>query len=116
MGRKLTSAITRSADSSKYTLYTVPSKHSADWSLIYVLSLTGTETPTVYWYDSHLNVEYKVISAKNLGIGDSMILQNSVVVLQQNDEIRVQNGTSTQDATYLVTVELEAHTTTQFHQ
>ena len=114
MGRKVTAAITRTV-ADKVTLYTVPTRNRAQWELMYVISLTGTDTPAVYWYDASDNVEYQVLGAKNLGAGEFVLLTDAVVVMEENDEIRVKNsGTNT--VTYIATVELIQNTAVSFHQ
>ena len=114
MGRRVSAAVTRTV-ADKYTLYKVPTRNRAEWSLMYVVSLTGTDTPAVYWWDSSENVEYQVLGAKNLGAGEFVMLSTGVVVLEENDEIRVKNsGTNT--VTYIATVELFQKTSVTFHQ
>lgn len=114
MGRKVTAAVTRTV-TDKYTLYTVPTRNRAEWSLMYVISLTGTDSPAVYWYDSSENVEYQVLGAKNLGAGEFVLLSDAVVVLEENDQIRVKNS-STNTMTYIATVELIQNTAVSYHQ
>ena len=114
MGRKVTAAITRTV-ADKVTLYTVPTRNRAQWELMYVISLTGTDTPAVYWYDASDNVEYQVLGAKNLGAGEFVLLTDAVVVMEENDEIRVKNS-STNTLTYIATVELIQNTAVSFHQ
>lgn len=114
MGRKVTAAVTRTV-TDKYTLYTVPTRNRAEWGLMYVLSLTGTDTPAVYWYDKSQNIEYQVVGAKNLGAGEFVLLTDAVVVMEEEDEIRVKNS-STNTVTYIATVELIQNTAVSFHQ
>ena len=114
MSRKVTAAITRTV-TDKITLYTVPTRNRAQWELMYVISLTGNDTPAVYWYDSSQNVEYQILGAKNLGAGDYVLLSDAVVVMEENDEIRVKNS-STNTVTYVATVELIQNTSVSFHQ
>lgn len=114
MTRKVTAAITRTV-TDKVTLYTVPSRNRAQWEMMYVISLTGTDSPTVYWYDASENVEYTVLGAKNLGAGDYVLLSTAVVVMEENDEIRIKNS-STNTVTYIATVELIQNISVSFHQ
>lgn len=113
MSRKISVAATK-ATTTKDTLYTVPVKNTALWTLMYIISLTSTETPKVYWWDSSTNTEYFVVGGKNLGVGDYVLLSNAEVVLQEGDEIRIQN-TGTNTVTYIATLELVANQATQFH-
>ena len=114
MSRKVSAAITRTV-ADKITLYTVPTRNRAEWEMMYVLSLTGTDTPAVYWYDSSENVEYQVLGAKNLGAGEFVLLSTAVVVMEEADEIRVKNS-STNTVTYIATVNLVQNTSVSFHQ
>ena len=114
MSRKVTAAITRTV-TDKVTLYTVPTRNRAEWELLYVISLTGNDTPAVYWYDASANVEYQVLGAKNLGAGDYVLLNNAVVVMEEDDQIRVKNS-STNTVTYIATVNLVQNTAVSYHQ
>lgn len=100
-----TSAIVARTTATKHTLYTVPARNIGKWELLYFVSLTGTDSPSVYWYDSSTSTEYKIFGSKNLGAGDYVLLNNAIVVLEEGDEIRVQNS-STNTVTYIVTIEL----------
>jgi hypothetical protein len=113
MSRKISVAKTKTT-TAKETLYTVPVKNTGLWQLAYVISTGGTNTPSVYWYDSSTTNEYVVLSGKNLGAGDFVLLSDAEVVLQEGDEIRIsQSGTSS--VTYIFTVELVPNQATQFH-
>jgi hypothetical protein len=113
MSRKISTASTKTT-TAKETVYTVPTKNAGLWQLLYVISTTGTNTPSVYWYDSSTTNEYLVLSGKNLGTGDYVLLNQAEVVLQENDEIRIaQSGTSS--VTYIFTVELVPNQAVQYH-
>lgn len=99
------SAIATRTTADKHTLYTVPARNIALWELLYFVSLTGTDSPTVYWYNASTNTEYTIFGAKNLGAGDYVLLTDAVVVLEEGDEIRVKNS-STNTVTYMITVTL----------
>ena len=113
MSRKISVATTKTTTAEE-TLYTIPVKNTGLWQLAYVISIGGTNTPTVYWYDASADTEYVVLSGKNLGAGDFILLSETEVVLQEGDRIRVaQSGTSS--VTYIFTVELVPNQATQFH-
>lgn len=113
MSRKVSAVATRTANS-KVTIFTVPTKNTGFWKMMYIISLTGVETPKVYWYDKSTNTEYFIVGGKNLGAGDYILLDgNTEVVLQEGDEIRVQN-TGTNTVTYIATIELMPEQTVQF--
>jgi len=109
------SAIATRTTTDKHTLYTVPARNIAFWELLYFVSLTGTDSPTVYWYDASTNTEYTIFGAKNLGAGDVVMLSTGVVVMEEDDEIRIKNS-STNTVTYVATVELQQNTSISYHQ
>jgi len=111
---KKTSAIVTRTSATKYTLYKVPPSNRGEWELLYVVSLTGTDSPSVFFYDSSTDTEYKIFGAKNLGAGDYLLLTDAVVVMEQNDEIRVQNS-GTETLTYVVTVNLIQNIASSYH-
>ena len=113
MSRKV-SAVTTKTTTTKDTILTVPTKNTGLWQLMYIISLTGNDTPKVYWYDVSTNTEYFIVGGKNLGAGDYIILDgNTEVVMQAGDQIRVQNS-STNTVTYIATVEFIPETAVQF--
>lgn len=105
MGRKVSAIVNRTV-TDKYTLYTVPSRTRGLWEMLYIISLAGTDSPTVYWYDASSDTEYSVFGAKNLGAGDYILLTDAVLVLEEGDEIRIKNS-STNSVSYIVTLELD---------
>jgi hypothetical protein len=113
MSRKV-SAVTTKTTTTKDTILTVPTKNTGLWQLMYIISLTGNDTPKVYWYDVSTNTEYFIVGGKNLGAGDFIMLDgNAEVVMQAGDQIRVQNS-STNTVTYVATVEFIPETAVQF--
>ncbi len=102
-GRKVT-ATAMQTDTTKVTLYTCPDKHHALWQLAYVISLTGNDSPSVYWYDYSKNTEYKILGGKNLSAGDYVLLNQAEVAIEEGDQVRVQNST-TNSVTYVCTFE-----------
>jgi hypothetical protein len=111
--RKISVASTKTT-TTKDTIYTIPVKNSGLWSLMYVISTTGTNTPSIYWYDSSADTEYLILSGKNLGSGEYVILNQAEVVLQEGDQIRIQQS-GTSSVTYICTIELVPNLATQFH-
>ena len=112
-GRKV-SAIVNKTDTNKYTLYVVPNRTRAAWNLMYIISLTSNDSPTVYWYDYSSDTEYTILGGKNLGTGEYILLSDAHVALKENDEIRIQNA-GTNDVTYIATIELVPAEAIQFH-
>ncbi len=88
MSRKV-SAVTTKTTTTKDTILTVPTKNTGLWQLMYIISLTGNDTPKVYWYDVSTNTEYFIVGGKNLGAGEFIRLDGEAeVVLQAGDQIR----------------------------
>jgi len=113
MSRKV-SAVTTKTTTAKDTILTVPTKNTGLWQLMYIISLTGNDTPKVYWYDVSTDTEYFIVGGKNLGAGEFIRLDGEAeVVLQAGDQIRVQNS-STNTVTYIATVEFIPETAVQF--
>ena len=113
MSRKISVASTKTT-TAKDTLYTVPIKNTGLLTVTYVISTAGTNTPSVFWYDASAATEYLVLSGKNLGAGDFVLLADKEVVLQEGDQLKVSQS-STNSVTYIFTVELVANQATQFH-
>lgn len=113
MSRKISVASTKTT-TSKDTLYTIPVKNTGLWQLAYVISTAGVNTPSVYWYDASENTEYLILSGKNLGAGEFVLLSDAEVVLQEGDQLRI-SQTGISSVTYIFTVELVANQATQFH-
>ena len=113
MTRKVSVAKTKTTTTSE-TLYTIPIKNRGLWQLMYIASLTGTNTPSFIWYDSSANTSYTIFSGKNLGAGEYILLSQAEIVLQAGDQIRVQN-TGTNSVTYMATIELVPETAVQYH-
>lgn len=113
MSRKISVASTKTT-TTKDTVFTVPVKNSGLWNLMYVISTAGTNTPSVYWYDTSSNTEYLILSGKNLGAGEYVILNQAEVVLQEGDQIRI-SQTGTSSVTYILTIELVPNQAIQYH-
>ena len=113
MSRRV-SAVTTRTNTTKETILTVPTKNTGYWKMMYIISLTGNDTPKVYWYDASTSTEYFIVGGKNLGAGEFIRLDGQAeVVMQAGDEIRVQNS-GTQTVTYIATVEFVPEMTVQF--
>jgi hypothetical protein len=113
MTRKVSVAKTKT-DTNSETLYTIPTKNRGLWQLMYVASLTGTNSPSFIWYDKSANVSYTIFAGKNLGAGDYLLFTDAEVVLEEGDEIRI-DQTGTSQVTFLFTIELIPITAKQSH-
>ena len=117
MARSVTAVITRTNDSAKVDMYTVPAKNTAEIHMIYILATAGNEDADLYWYDSHSTTEYPLAHAKALQAtnGEYLLLQDLQIDLKENDVIRIKNSGTSSEITYIVTMELKPALATQFH-
>jgi hypothetical protein len=120
MARTVSAAVTLDSSSSPaattdYTLFTVPAKNTGLWNMMYVISTSGNETPSVKWYDDSTGDTYLILSSKNLGAGEYVLLSDAHVALQENDKIIVSNNGTTDSVTYIATIELRPAEAIQFH-
>ncbi len=113
MSRTISVAKTKTTTAEE-TIFTVPTKNTGFWSLMYIVSTAGTNSPTVTWYDASENATHYIIGGKNLGTGEFVLLSDAVVAIEAGDQIKVsQSGTSS--ITYIATIELFTNQATQFH-
>ena len=117
MARSVTAVKTRTNDSAKVDMYTVPAKNTAEIHMLYILATAGNANADLYWYDSHAGVEYPLAHAKSLQAtnGEYLLLKDLQIDLQENDKLRVQNSDASSTITYIVTMELKPSLATQFH-
>ena len=118
MARSVTVVKTRTNDSTKDpNTYTVPAKNTAEIHMIYILATAGNANADLYWYDSHTSTEYPLAHAKSLQAtsGESLLIKDLQIDLQENDVLRVKNSGTSSTITYIVTMELKPSLATQFH-
>jgi hypothetical protein len=101
----------------KTTLFTVPTRQIAKWTLLWAVNNTSSKKDfTAWWYDKSADVEIRVIldyplSAKTFLKFDG----GAYVTLDEGDEVRVQVETGA-DCSVLCTFELEATSAVQYNQ
>jgi hypothetical protein len=62
MSRKISVGKTK-ATAAKETIYTVPTKQTALWNLLYVANVgANNKSASVYWYDKSTNAEYAIVN------------------------------------------------------
>jgi hypothetical protein len=117
MARNVTAVKTRTNDSAKVDMFTVPAKNTAEIHMIYILATAGNEDADLYWYDSHTATEYPLAYAKALQAtnGEYLLLQDLQIDLKENDVLRVKNSGTASTITYIVSMNLQPAITTQFH-
>ena len=117
MARNVTAVKTRTNDSAKVDMYTVPAKNTAEIHMIYILATAGNESADLYWYDSATATEYPLAHANALSgsSGEYLLLNDLQLDLKENDILRVQNSGTNSTITYMVSMNLAPSIATQFH-
>ena len=73
------------------TLYTVPDRVSAIWTLFYAFNYgANNKGISLYWYDKSNNVEINILNGYTLNSKQYLLFNGAEVVLEQGDEIRAQ--------------------------
>jgi hypothetical protein len=116
MSRKISLGKTKTT-AAKETLYTVPTKQTALWTLLYVANIgANNKTATVYWYDKSTNEEYGIVNAPfNTGTGSEWGGDNKYVVMEEGDEIRIAIEDNLTTFTFIVSLELDPKLAVQFN-
>ena len=114
MARNVTAVKTRTNDSAKVDMYTVPAKNTAEIHMIYILASAGNEDADLYWYDSATTTEYPLAHAKALQStnGEYLLLNELQIDLKENDILRVKNSGTSSSITYMVSMNLQPSSTT----
>jgi hypothetical protein len=115
MSRKISVGKTK-ATAAKETIYTVPTKQTALWNLLYVANVgANNKTATVYWYDKSTNAEYAIVNKTfNTGAVEQWN-GGAYVVMEEGDEIRVVIQDNQTTFTFIVSVELDPKIAAQFN-
>lgn len=97
------------------TMFTVPTRNIAKWSLLYAYNGTASaKTFRAIWYDASENVEIPVIYDYSLTAKSFLRVDGQAyVVLDEGDEIRVLIETGATNSSCVITVELEQRSTVQ---
>ena len=97
----------------KTTMFTVPTRNIARWSLLFAANhSTSSKWFTCWWYDSSENTEIEIVFEYALTAKNFLKFDGSEVILDEGDEIRVQSETGSA-CTCIITVELEQRSTVQ---
>jgi hypothetical protein len=115
MSRKISVGKTK-ATAAKETIYTVPTKQTALWNLLYVANVgANNKTASVYWYDKSTNAEYAIVNKTfNTGAVEQWN-GGAYVVMEEGDEIRVEIQDNQTTFTFIVSVELDPKIAAQFN-
>ena len=98
----------------KTTLFTVPTRNTAKWLLLFATNhSTSSKWFSAWWYDKSENIEIEVLSQYSLTAKTFIRIDGQAyVVLDDGDEIRVQSEAGS-TATCIITVELEQRSSVQ---
>jgi hypothetical protein len=101
----------------KTTLFTVPTRQIAKWTLLWAVNNTASgKNFTAWWYDKSEDVEVRVILNYPLDAKEFLKFDGGAyVTLEEGDEVRVQAETGA-DCSVLCTFELEATSAVQYNQ
>ena len=98
----------------KTTVFTVPIRTIAKWTLAHISNHTGGDkSVSLWWYDSSENTEVVIIDGYNLDARKYVQFNGGAyIVLDEGDEIRVQSETGSA-MSITVSMELEQRSTVQ---
>jgi hypothetical protein len=115
MSRKISVGKTK-ATAAKETIYTVPTKQTALWNLLYVANVgANNKTATVYWYDKSTDAEYAIVN-KTFNTGQvEQWNGGAYVVMEEGDEIRVAIQDNQTTFTFIASLELDPKIAAQFN-
>lgn len=115
MSRKISVGKTK-ATAAKETMYTVPTKQTALWTLLYVANVgANNKTATVYWYDKSVNAEFAIVN-KTFNAGQvEQWNGGAYVVMEEGDEIRVAQQDNNTTFTFIASLELDPKLAVQFN-
>jgi hypothetical protein len=115
MSRKISVGKTKNT-ATKEAMYTVPTKQTALWNLLYVANVgANNKTASVYWYDKSTNAEYAIVNKTfNTGAVEQWN-GGAYVVMEEGDEIRVEIQDNQTTFTFIVSVELDPKIAAQFN-
>jgi hypothetical protein len=115
MSRKISIGKTK-ATAAKETIYTVPTKLTALWTLLYVANVgANNKTATVAWYDKSANAEFAIVN-RSFTAGDvEQWNGGAYVVMEEGDEIRVTCEDANTTFTFIVSLEIDPKIATQFN-
>jgi hypothetical protein len=96
------------------TMFTVPTRNIARWSLLYAYNGTSSAKDfRAWWYDKSADVEIPIVYDYPLGAKEFLKFDGSDVILDEGDEIRVFIESGATQPGCVITVELEQRSTVQ---
>jgi hypothetical protein len=115
MSRKISVGKTK-ATATKETIYTVPTRLTALWNLLYVANVgANNKSAKVVWYDKSTDAEYAIVN-KSFTAGETEQWNGGAyVVLEEGDEIRAEIQDNLTTFTFVVSLEIDPKIATQFN-
>lgn len=115
MSRKISIGKTK-ATAAKETIYTVPTKQTALWTLLYVANVgANNKTASVYWYDKTADAEFAIVN-RTFSAGEvEQWNGGAYVVMEEGDEIRVEQEDANTTFTFIASIELDPKLAVQFN-
>jgi hypothetical protein len=115
MSRKISVGKTK-ATAAKETIYTVPTRLTALWTLLYVANVgANNKSAKVVWYDKSANAEYAIVN-KTFNAGETAQWNGGAyVVLEEGDEIRAEIQDNLTTFTFIASLEIDPKIATQFN-
>ena len=110
VGKNLTAA-------TKTTLFVVPTRQVAKWTLLWAINNTASaKNFTAWWYDKSTNTEVSIVSAYPLASKTFLRFDGGAyVALEEGDEVRVEVETGA-TCSVICTFELDATSPVQYQQ
>jgi hypothetical protein len=115
MSRKISVGKTK-ATAAKETIYTVPTKLTALWNLLYIANVgANNKTAKVVWYDKSTNAEYAIVNKSFNSGATEQWNGGAYVVLEEGDEIRAELEDNLTTFTFIVSLDVTPKIATQFN-
>jgi hypothetical protein len=115
MSRKISVGKTK-ATAAKETIYTVPTRLTALWNLLYVANVgANNKTAKVVWYDKSADAEYAIVNKAFTAGETAQWNGGAYVVMEEGDEIRAEIQDNLTTFTFVVSLEIDPKIATQFN-
>jgi len=101
----------------KTTLFVVPARQTAKWTLLWAINNTSSaKNFTAWWYDKSTNTEVSIVSAYPLAAKTFLRFDGGAyIALEEGDEVRVEVESGA-TSSVICTFELEPTSAVQYNQ
>jgi hypothetical protein len=115
MSRKISVGKTK-ATAAQEIIYTVPTRLTALWTLLYVANVgANNKTATVVWYDKSANAEFAIVNKSFSAGATEQWNGGAYIVLEEGDEIRASCEDANTTFTFIVSLEIDPKIAAQFN-